>query len=76
MFLQRRGFDPTLAAAKNLLLKRFELSSPQATRVDRYILYPFSYSSTLSMIKKIIKTEYNFAVKCCYECYSQDIYYS
>ena len=48
--LQRIGFHPTVMATENMLLKRFELSSPQAKSADCYILYPFSYRATQSVI--------------------------
>ena len=51
MFLQGIGLDPTVKVTENLLMKRLELSSPQAKHVDSYILYPFSYGATQSMIK-------------------------
>ena len=49
--LQHIGLNPTVIATENLLLKRFEPSSPQAKPVDSYILYPFSYRVAQSMIK-------------------------
>ena len=49
--LQRRGPHPIVIVTENLLLKRFELSSPQAKPVDSYILYRFSYSATQSTMK-------------------------
>ena len=57
------GFHPTVIVTENLLLKRLEISSPQAKPVDNYILYPFSYRATQSMIKiyiYILISEYDF----------------
>ena len=52
MFLRCIGLHPTVIITENLLLKRFELSSPKVKRVDSYILYPFTD----------IINEYDFAV--------------
>ena len=49
--LQHIGLNPTVIATENLLLKRFEPSSPQAKPADSYILHPFSYRVTQSTIK-------------------------
>ena len=45
---------PTVIFTENLLLKKLALSSPQAKPVDSYILYPFSYRATLSIVKQNI----------------------
>ena len=36
---------------KNLLLRKFELFSPQAKRIDSLIFYPFSHMATQSTMK-------------------------
>ena len=49
--LQSKGFHPTVIVKENLVVKRFDLSSPQANPIDSYFLYPFSYRTTQVYIK-------------------------
>ena len=50
MFYDAEDFYLTAGFTKNLLLKRFELSSPQAKQIDSPIFYPFSQRATQSTV--------------------------
>ena len=51
MFYCVETFILAVVFTENLLIKRLELFSPQAKRVDYVIFYPFSHRATQSKMK-------------------------